>query len=169
MALERQTVGRMIDAVSRDSVASGRINSIFGSGAKRNFAMALGQGVLDLGAKRAEGQWGQKLERGWNPFDPFVDGSIGARYNCVGIAEASVKAIDTAMGALPRVAKVSKADRQKGFAHAAVRVDTQDGGAYVVDWWVTLNVWNPMLFRFDDWNNNKWFSGSEYLTFLGFR
>lgn len=176
MALAPITVSRLIKIVSADPVASYRITSwlstvpVLGpyTGSVRNMFFSLGQGLIDIGAQYAEGRWNVDMGKDYNPLNPNLEGSIGYELQCTGLAEAACAAIMKAKASVPAVANASVVARSSGFAHAGVLIETTDGGKYVVDWWLTLELKNPYLFLFDDWDQNISGSGVSYFHFKGF-
>lgn len=178
MSLSKLTVSRIINVVRNDKVSAERINSLMRfiqlpgltnkRGIVRNLGMALGQGLLDRGAQYSEGKYGVSLGKGWNPFDPNAPGSVGYELQCTGIADAACAAIMRAKAQLPALQDASLKSRTEGFAHAGVGIETTDGGSYVIDWWLTLDVDNPYLFHFADWDNAKGDKGIRYGDFRGF-
>jgi hypothetical protein len=170
MALTKQMVQRMVAVVAADPVARGRISSVLGvfgqnSGAVRNGLMVLGDlwfdGASALGNKVGLG----KMENA-DFFDPSGNG-WGAELQCNGIVEVSVNALKRKSGDFPNVSEFRLASRTAGNAHAGVFVETVDGGEYVIDWWRTLKIANPLVFRHGVWDADK--PGGVLLeNFVGF-
>jgi hypothetical protein len=185
MALTRATANTVVDAVGADAECLHRIKSAFflvpwgQAGATRNFGMAF----LNSTSMLADDGWHWILQRdpdfarSWlgqyllkkdlTVFDPS-DAST-EQYVCTGIATATADAICRARTASPaafaRVASVDTVSRSSPYEHTATRLQTPDGD-YVFDWWKTLHPWCPMLYRHDDFMENR--GGILHLHFGGF-
>jgi len=175
MALSRETANALVEAVANDEHCQQQIKSVFllipggQAGATRNMGMALLNGVsmkADEGMKWLvnrkpdfAGSWLGKylISRDLTVFDPSDPST--ARYLCTGIADATLAAIQAAKAKRPGVfTKVSAVDvvsRFEPFDHTATAVTTADGGEYVFDWWKTLHPWSPMLYRRDEFLENR--------------
>ena len=173
MALTKETVQRMVKVVSADAVARERISSILGDvgvlggsrGAVRNFMMVLGDMVMDTitwGTDKA----GIEPISGHDFYDPNGKG-WGAQLQCTGIAEAATQALNRRADEFPNVSEFQVGSRSESYPHAGVVVVTTDGNRYVVDWWMTLEVDNPMVFRHADWDAAKG-GGVALKNFNGF-
>ncbi|MCB1955174.1 MAG: hypothetical protein KDG55_05830 [Rhodocyclaceae bacterium] len=196
MALTRLQVQLCITAVGEDVNARSRIDSIFSAmgrhaGFTRNALMAtsnaletLGRGVnrgiqaITTGGSSEINRW-QMRRAGQRPFDegpllfdPNVEGSPGSELQCTAIAEAAKDAIDRKCkrtpGCIPGLASTSCFSRSQGFAHMGLVLTMTDGGKYVLDWWATLDVDNPLVYRFDDFDNNRKDAAQEFKRFGGF-
>lgn len=196
MALTRLQVQLCITAVSEDVNARSRIDSIFSamgrhSGFTRNALMATSnaietmirpvnratQALFTVGMSEVN-RW-QLRQAGHTPlgegptlFDPNVEGSPGSELQCTAIAEAAKEAIDRKCkrvpGYLPGLASTDCFSRSEGFAHMGLALKMTDSSKYVLDWWATLDVANPLVYRFDDFDNDRKDAAREYKRFGGF-
>ena len=169
--------------VETDKDASGRINSIFSvmgkqAGFTRNALMATSNAVEQLGRAVSRGvaavtTVGQSEVTRWNNdrilkqaglkspndqpllFDPNVDGSLGAELQCTAIAESARTAIEQRQ----KLSKNFVPDLKKVSCHS--RSD-------VLDWWATLKIENPLIYKFDDFDMNRKDAAREYVNFGGF-
>ena len=94
--------------------------------------------------------------------------TIGHQLNCEGIALAAVAAIKKKMKAIPAVESVAVMRREYGLAHFGVQIDTIDGGQYILDWWMSLDIADPFVFPYKTWNLDKKETGVAYSDFGGF-
>ncbi len=181
MSLSKLTATKIVEAVKNDKVATARIDSFLQyipglmvpgirgmRGTIRNLGMALGEGLLDLGAQHAEVRFDVALGNNWNPFDPNLPGSAGYELQCTGIAEAASSAIMAAISGIPAVKLAEPRPRSTSFSHSGVYVLTIDESEYVFDWWVTLDTDNPYIFRYKDWDENRSGQAEEFKGFSGF-
>jgi hypothetical protein len=44
----------------------------------------------------------------------------------------------------------------------------EDDTSYVLDWWATLAIDNPLVYKFDDFDMNRKDAAREYAQFGGF-
>ena len=83
---------------------------------------------------------------------------------CVGIANAVTDAVynSTAMiddgkkkrnpNSMPWMKKTLGVQNDLAqFVHWGPKVTTNDGNEYIFDWWLTLDIFNPIIFHYDDW------------------
>lgn len=200
MALSKLQVTQCIAAVRQDKDAAGRINSIFSvmgkqAGFTRNALMATSNAVEQFSRVVTRGtkavlSLGQSEVARWNNnrvlrqagikplddqpllFDPNVDGSLGAEYQCTAISEAARDAIEQrqklSTGFVPDLEKVTCHSRSEGFAHMGVVLTIRDKTSYVLDWWATLDIENPLVYKFDDFDMNRKDAAREYSQFGGF-
>jgi len=181
MSFSRLTVSRIINVVKSDKIAYERIDSMLQyipplwipglrdkRGWVRNYGMATAETYLDIGAWFAGKKFGVSFGKHWNPFDPNLPGSVGYEYQCTGMAEAASAAIMAAKSQLPAVKFAEPRDRSEGLTHSGVWIETVDGGEYIVDWWTTLDIDNPYVFRYADWDQNQKSKGFEFKEFRGF-
>jgi hypothetical protein len=105
-------------------------------------------------------------------FDPNLDSSLGAELQCTGIAEAAQAAIEQrqqiSKNFVPDLKKVSCHSRSEGYAHMGVVLTMKDDTNYVLDWWATLDIANPLVYKFDDFDMNRKDAAREYAQFGGF-
>jgi hypothetical protein len=105
-------------------------------------------------------------------FDPNTDGALGAELQCTGIAEAAQGAIEQrqklSKNFVPDLKKVSCHSRSEGYAHMGVVLTMTDNSTYVLDWWATLDIENPLVYKFDDFDMNRKDAAREYAQFGGF-
>ena len=155
MALSRQQVAEVISVVQKDADFCDRVTS--------NFA-ALGR---DAGGVRNATllPFGGDME---DPNNPTI------KYLCVGIAIRASQVINAAVKRwqLPRVQMGHFASTVDG-GHTGCELTMKDGSVYVIDWWQTLLISNPVLFQAADFTNNNFFAvwklyGTQYRDFKGF-
>jgi hypothetical protein len=196
MALTKFQVQQCIVAVKDDVNARSRIDSIFSAfgrqaGLTRNALMATSNAVESVarGASRMTqalfsvgmtelNRWQmrragvQPVDEGPLLFDPNVDGTPGAELQCTAIAMAAQGAIDLRQkrnpGFVPNLRATGCYSRSVGFAHMGLVLHMQDGGDDVLDWWATLDVDNPLIYRLDDFDNNRKDAALTFDRFGGF-
>lgn len=187
MALNKEQVLKAVTIVAADPEASSRIQSALSflgrnSGFTRNMMMAMGFGVAKtahdaiLEAGRRGGVPPMAIARAKAsrqiPFDPNRSGSMGYELQCTEIAVRAAAAIEAKKSQIPNLAEASQCSRSVGFAHAGVLLVMKDGtkGAsrYVLDWWATLDVQNPLVFRYDDFDQNRFMSGTAFENFISY-
>ncbi len=146
-----QTADQVVELVAADLVSCARIegptlNGIFSrlhiAGHVRNLALLLA---------------------GLNPEEAQF-----ARVSCIGITEATTKAISEAAlaGSLLGVRASFRVYRiLDGYSHWGSNVVLNDGSDYVFDWFPTLEPENPILYRYRDWVVDR--DGVEYWEFDG--
>ncbi len=128
MALTKDQAKAITETVSKDEESKGRIQSWVAvlpdswgwAGIIRNFGFSLAVTYTPVR---------------YDKWDHLV---------CTGIAAASCNAINNSRPAAIR--RADSVDRLEPFPHTATLVEMSDGSSYVFDWWVTLNVDNPMIF-----------------------
>ena len=168
MALTKNTVAKAIQAVSTDPVASGRIKSILApilgrhSGFVRNIPLTLAHTLNSTGAMGLPSLWMRK------EFDPLVPGSTSARLNCDGIANAAEEALTRQKIKFPEVRLFGVKGRSAGFTHAGLWLMMRDKTHYILDWWMTLDIEDPVVFRLDDWDKDRKGKGILYSHFAHF-
>jgi hypothetical protein len=180
MALARTDVQTAIRIVSSDAAATSRIDSILApmlgrrSGFFRNVLLATGYGFAKLGddAIRAVGRRGNVPPFALRhpseiPLDPNRKGSLGYELQCTEIAITAAAAIERHKAEIPSLVAASQCARSAGFAHAGVLLKMKDGTEYVLDWWLTLDASNPVVFRFDDFDQDR-AGGIPFEKFAGF-
>jgi hypothetical protein len=167
MALTVEQAREIVNIVASDSECGRRINSVLkivppqyqASGFIRNTLITVGfdmvPDILDT--------YGIQKRKGMQS-DEF-------RYHCCnGIADA-VMDVFSHHRKLPFIKSVSKGD-SKSTDHTAPQFAMTAGGEYVFDWWLTLDIRNPILWRKADWEQftNPAFSnkGTQYRYFEGF-
>jgi len=187
MALSRQTASALVDIVGSDPRCLHQIQSVFAlvpsglGGATRNLGMATINGVSVLAGDGmkwmvnrrpdfAQSWLGQYLlARDLTLFDP-TDPST-AQFLCTGIADVTLEAIRGAAAkhpaSLSKMALVDTISRFEPFDHTATLVASTDGGEYVFDWWKTLHPWCPMIYRREDFLNNR--NGVLFTQFGGWQ
>ena len=198
MALSRLQVTQCIAAVRQDRDASSRIRSIFsglGGGVTRNSLMATSNAVETLGRAVSRGvnafaTFGTSEIGRWNDarayrqagiknpndqpllFDPNVDDSWGAEWQCTGISEAAQAAIEArqkqSANFVPGLKRVSCYSRSQGYAHMGVELTMSDDSNYILDWWATLDIENPLVYKFDDFDMNRKDAALTFAKFGGF-
>lgn len=200
MALTKLHVTQCIAAVKQDKDAARRIDSIFSvmgkqAGFTRNALMATSNAIESVSRAVTRGTnaaltMGQSEVARWNTdrvlkqagmkpigdqpllFDPNVEGSPGAEYQCTAISEAAQNAIEKrqklSKNFVPDLAKVTCHSRSEGFAHMGVVLTMTDKSTYVLDWWATLDIDNPLVYKFDDFDMNRKDAAREFAKFGGF-
>ena len=181
MALTRAEVKEAIAIVGSDKAAKTRIDSVLapilgtGAGFFRNLLLATGYGFAKLPdqAIRAVGRHSNippfaLAHPSKIPFDPNRKGSMGYELQCTEIATTAAEAIERRKAAIPALEAASVFPRSRGFAHAGVLLAMKGGGQYVLDWWLTLDVANPVVFRADDFDQDRGWAGVEFEKFNGF-
>ena len=196
MALNRFQVQQCIVAVTADVNARSRIDSIFsafgrqagltrnalmatsnaveavGRGVSRATAAVLSVGMTEVGRWQVRQAGGKLTDEGPLLFDPNVDGTPGAELQCTAIAAAAQGAIDLRQkrtpGFVPQLRATGCYSRSVGFAHMGLVLHMQDGSDYVLDWWATLDVDNPLVYRLDDFDKNRKDAALTFDRFGGF-
>ena len=152
MALTTDTADQVVEAVADDLLSCSRIegptlggilSAFHIAGHVRNFALILGG--MDK------------------------DDSHFVRVCCIGIAEATSKAIFSAIrsGDIPAAKTTCSVYRVvHQFPHFGTRVSMKDGTDYVFDWFPTLEPWNPLIYQYANWKKDA--GAVEYDDFEGF-
>ena len=137
MALTRTQVAQIIAVVKKDREFCNRVTSNFAvlgrdAGGVRNAALIPTGGELT------------------DPSNPTIN------YLCVGIACSAMAVINAAIkrGQLPMLTMSQQATTHDG-GHTGCEITMKDRSVYVIDWWQTLLVDNPVLFRGDEFMNNN--------------
>lgn len=140
MALTHPQVAQIIGVVKQDREFCNRVTS--------NFAV-LGR---DAGGAR---------NAALIPFGGDLSDSRNQTINylCVGIACGAMAAINAAIkrGQLRMLTMSQQATTHDG-GHTGCEITMRDGSVYVVDWWQTLLIDNPVLFKGTDFMNNNFFA-----------
>jgi len=55
-----------------------------------------------------------------------------------------------------------------GYAHHGLVLTTEGNEKYVIDWWLTLDVANPVVFRLEDFDMDRKGTGVPFEAFAGF-
>src|SRR5689334_10829754 len=135
MALSKFTVNQIIQIVLDDSESKHRVNSWLRwmdiedsgeAGAVRNFSMVLGG-----------------MFTGGKAFDPGDQDSLGYKFSCDGIAEATSKAIKAKISTVPHLVSCDAQAREKGYSHTGTMIVMDDQTKYVLDWWKSLDIRSP--------------------------
>jgi hypothetical protein len=78
------------------------------------------------------------------------------RLLCLGIVVVTQKAILAQRNTLPEMASCAAVSRVHwGVHHSATWIRMKDGSEYVFDWHATLNIFDPLLSRNEDWPEAK--------------
>jgi hypothetical protein len=89
-------------------------------------------------------------------------GLVGAgegtqKYNdslCLGVALYTFKALLKNISKIPELRAAATCHRvHRGTHHEATWLRMQDESQYVFDWHATLNIYNPLISRFEKWQN----------------
>jgi hypothetical protein len=94
---------------------------------------------------------------------------MGYELQCTEIAETAAAAIARSQRMIPGLSEVGTMSRSSGYAHAGVHLTMQDGSQYVVDWWATLDVTNPLVFKAKDFDEDRKSAAIPFKQFTGFR
>jgi hypothetical protein len=218
MSLEKKTAGLIVDVVRKDAECNRRTQS---------FLRRLPDTWMQAGGIRDFLMWGQRTGGNVLKFaarsvafraarnSPSLKGSdeSDSEYSdleCTGIADAAVKALNSALKGkpgIPDVAAVIRVDRipvyttrmnllsemakslqgpiglgpilpnvsakptsvVAGNFHSAVGVTMRDGTQYVFDWFLTLNVRDPVIFFWNIWQIKGFErSGVPFSIFRGY-
>ena len=84
-----------------------------------------------------------------------------------GIAEATSNAIEARRGEAPHLKAVSQQAREKGYSHTGTLIEMDDGSRYVLDWWKSLSIRNPFVFRYRNFMQDLG-GGIPFTEFKGF-
>ena len=175
MGLSRRTVALAIQIVAKDQAATERIDSILApilgksSGFTRNVLMATAYGFLTLPHDIAQGKSEKKFKSPYPiPFDPNRPGSWGYELQCTEIAETAKTALEKRLHEIPGIKEVGTHARTMGYSHHGLVLTTFGNEKYVIDWWLTLDVSNPVVFRFSDFDLDKKGTGVPFEDFAGF-
>ena len=172
MGLSRRTVALAIQIVAEDQAATERIDSILApilgksSGFTRNILMATGFGFAALPAQAATAVGFESPYA--VPFDPNRPGSWGYELQCTEIAETAKTALEKRLHEIPGIKEVGTHARTMGYSHHGLVLTTFGNEKYVIDWWLTLDVSNPVVFRFSDFDLDKKGTGVPFEDFAGF-
>ena len=162
MALSKQTVLQIIEIVAQDAECQKRVNSWLNkvdiadsgtAGIVRNFAIGLAYGLVP---KRWE-----------NSFDPSERESMAYLYSCDGIAEATSIAINAKIKDIEGLTRASEQARKTGYSHTGTLLEMTDNTKYVLDWWKSLSIRCPFVFKYDDFMYQK-SEGTPSTDFKGF-
>lgn len=157
MSLSKETVRKIVRIISADRESCDRISSWISSG---------------LAARMGYGGLVRNLVMGTVGLSPGDQSSTGYRLSCDGIADATAAAISNVIkkssGSDPRWCNVVKEPLREvleakskarsidhGFSHTGTAIYMKDGTQYVLDWWMSLNVEDPHIFRYDDFIYNR--------------
>jgi hypothetical protein len=181
LSLSRDAVAGAIAIISSDSNAKQRIESIVApilgtqSGFFRNLGMALGFGaaavfqtVRTSPFRAYAAATGGTFQNPTVPLDPNRPGTYGYELQCTAIVEAAVEAIQKRRQEVAGLQEATLMARSEGFAHAGVHFAMTDKTNYVIDWWATLDVMNPLLYRADDFDKNRKDKAVLFQDFRGF-
>ncbi len=181
MSLSREVVASAIAVVASDPDAKQRIEGILApvlgrqSGFFRNLGMTAVFTVFDVFQtvrtspfRAYAAATGEPFQKPFVPWDPNRPGSAGYELQCTAIVEAAVTAIEKRKGEVPGLKEASLMSRSEGFAHAGVHLEMKDKSKYVIDWWATLDVANPLLFVADDFDKNHKEKAILFKDFHGF-
>ncbi len=167
MSLSKATAAAIVDAVSQDVESRRRLHSIL------RFLGPVGTqhrgGLRDTGLEwKAIFASLPALGHGWGSFTGRIDNKLNdpayADLCCVGIADATVAAINKA--GITEVAAAAREDRILPEWHSVTGVTMRDGSQYTFDWFLTLAVNNPVIFRLDEWRADMSF-GIQFAGFSG--
>jgi len=162
MTLQKETVRQIIRVVADDPDCKKRTNSKLRfidiadsglAGSVRNTAIGLVYGLLP-----------DKYD---DNFDSGDWSSMAYEYSCDGIAEVTSIAINKKLDAIPALKRAYEQGRVKGFSHTGTLLEMKDDSKYVLDWWKSLNIHCPFVFRFQDFMYKR-SDGTPYTSFEGF-
>lgn len=159
MALSKFTVSQIVQIVAADPESIHRVNSWLNkidiadsgeAGAVRNFSMVLGS-MFTAG----------------KTLDPSDQESLAYQYSCDGIAEATSKAIKAKLDTVPHLVKCEAQAREKGYSHTGTMIVMDDETKYVLDWWKSLNIRDPIVFQYRNFMQDLG-GGIPFTAFKGF-
>ena len=142
MALSRTTVARILDVVASDPESNRRVNSWLRwmdiadsgtAGVVRNYSIAFAD-MMTFGQVKA--------------LDPSEREQLAYLYSCDGIAEATAAAIRPKVKEIPRLVRVDEQARERGYSHTGTLLEMDDGTKYVLDWWKSLSIRDPFVFKY---------------------
>lgn len=181
MPLTREEAQAIINVVSNDQNCRSLIQSVLrimpahwkAGGWMRNAANTI---IYDVGAGIvSKSAWQEKFKNGFvsGLTESFPQSKKFQAECCNGIAKATTAAICSHLSQLPFV---SGANDSQGtitdYGHYATKVIMKKGGEYTFDWWMSLDVYNPILWRTKDWlhypNSAIMNKGVDFYNFEGF-
>lgn len=163
MPLSVETARKLVDVVSKDQESRRRVDSWI-----RWFAVTQqGHGPSSAGVAGVIRNFAMAAVN----MDPSERDSNAFRWSCDGIAEATAIAINKAIQ-LDRkrfsgIVSAEEQARKEGYSHTGTLINLEGGSRYVFDWWKSLDVMNPHIFRYDDFMNDRGRS-VPFQDFLGF-
>jgi hypothetical protein len=88
---------------------------------------------------------------------------------CFGIEAQTTRVIVQCLLREHSLSSVSMAyPAEADYAHRATCIQTRDRCEYVLDWWMTLEIDNPMVWELRDWKCGNGSAGVEFKSFTGF-
>lgn len=159
MSLSRDQVEKIIRIVSIDSVCRQRIGTAY---------------QIIPACFSLSGQWRNTKN---SIGDTFQEDYSQKTQNemCIGISAAVTSAVMTAWHKkeLPWLVKVGdQRNDPEWFGHYAPKLTMHNGGEYILDWWMTLEIFNPIVWRFADWRQYPspfvLTRGVQFASFQGF-
>ena len=172
MALSRETVAAIIEVVAADNLCRSVINK---AGMPR-LVQAVAPWLAMAGAYRNAQM---QMYEWYSDVPPASSEDSGSPYMmeriCVGIAnavqEAATRALFTKKLNIPidYSQHIARVRNDTFFGHYANKVVSSDGGEYVLDWWMTLEIRNPMVWRYSEWRQYPLVCGTVGCPFSLFR
>ena len=159
MALTRQHVAAIIDIVAQNAECRRRINTSSGS------------------LPASFGLNGQIRNTRNSIKDTFSEDYSQKTQDemCIGISATVTQTIISALFAkkLPWLLKVQdQRNDPEWFGHYAPKLTLTGGDEYILDWWMTLQIHNPIVWRYEDWRHYPspfvLGRGVQFASFQGF-
>jgi hypothetical protein len=153
MALSKETASQIVQAVFSD--------------AKCRRVITLMDGETNVGAMKLlsithQAGW---VKDGWLLLKG-LDKEEHDQLNCIGVALATVEAINKKKSSIPDLAAVSTIHRSPGGWHAeATWIRMSDDSQYVFDWHSTLDCLNPLISTKAEWLEAK--NAIDFVLFKG--
>ena len=151
MALTVETVRKICDIVNKDTDCRSVINADVPSpvlqltglaGAARNLVLISGDIIPPLATRSINEMLGRKVDN--------------TKLLCLGITVATQKAILRERKSLPELHACAAISRVHwGVHHTATWVRMKDDSEYAFDWHATLNIYDPLLSRAEEWMEAK--------------
>lgn len=122
----------------------------------RNLAADIGHDVAHP-SNIATNMWGHLKENGWPYYDVEQSTRTGNEL-CVGLSSAVIHALGhwqhspvLCANLAPKKSPVENVRNDTGEGHYAPRITMKDGTQYSFDWWLTLDIRDPMIWHYEDW------------------
>jgi hypothetical protein len=155
MALSKKMVAGVIDIIKQDPGCRRVIN-------KSDMPRLLQMAPAWLGSAGALRNAGMQTYEWWNEIPPVTSEDSGSAYFmeriCQGVADAVALAFQAASKKkmIPGInmgAGLVKDRNETFFGHYANVLETTNGREYILDWWMTLEIDNPMVWQRHEWNH----------------
>lgn len=155
--LKKQTVAAIVDVISKDPECRRVIN-------KSDIPRLLKYAPYWLGATGAIRNATIQTKEWWNGVPPATSEDSGSKYFLERICQGVANAVQNAFtaGITYKKKDIIGVDTGAGlvkernitfFGHYANLLVTSDGHQYILDWWMTLEIDNPMVWQRHEWNH----------------